>query len=61
MADLRRQRDEARTHLRRLTGQIERALQSLTAVLPDDASALTGDCDPRPEALLPRPTSAVRT
>lgn len=41
MEDLRRQRDEARAYLRRLTGQIEEALQSLTAVLPDDASALT--------------------
>ncbi len=39
-ADLRRQRDEARAYLRRLTGQIERALQSLTAVLPGDASAV---------------------
>jgi chromosome segregation ATPase len=40
MADLRRQRDEARAYLRRLTGQIEQALQSLTAVLPDDARTL---------------------
>lgn len=46
MADLRRQRDEARAYLRKLTGQIERALQSLTAVLPDDASALTEDREP---------------
>lgn len=46
MADLRRQRDEARAQLRRLTGQIERALQSLTAVLPDDASALTEGREP---------------
>lgn len=37
MADLRRQRDEARAYLRRLTGQVEQALQSLTAVLPDEA------------------------
>jgi hypothetical protein len=40
MADLRGQRDEARAYLTRLTGQIEQALQSLTAVLPDDARAL---------------------
>jgi colicin import membrane protein len=46
MADLRRQRDEARAYLRRLTGQIEQALQSLTAVLPDDARALTPVPDP---------------
>ena len=46
MAHLRRQRDEARAYLRRLTGQIEQALQSLTAVLPDDARALA----PAPES-----------
>jgi colicin import membrane protein len=40
IADLRSQRDEAHACLRRLTGQIEQALQSLTAVLPDDASGL---------------------
>jgi hypothetical protein len=40
MADLRRQRDDSRAHLHRLTGQIEQALESLTAVLPDDARAL---------------------
>jgi colicin import membrane protein len=50
-ADLRRQRDEARAYLRRLTGQIEQALQSLTAVLPDDARALTPVPDPEHEAL----------
>ncbi len=36
MADLRRQRDEAVAGLRRLTGQIELALHSLTAVLPPE-------------------------
>jgi hypothetical protein len=51
MADLRRQRDEARAYLRRLTGQIEQALQSLTAVLPDDARVLTPVPDPDREAL----------
>jgi chromosome segregation ATPase len=51
MADLRLQRDEARAYLRRLTGQIEQALQSLTAVLPDDASALTPVREPSREAL----------
>jgi colicin import membrane protein len=51
MADLRRQRDEARAYLRRLTGQIEQALQSLTAVLPDDARALTPVQDPEHEVL----------
>jgi chromosome segregation ATPase len=51
MADLRRQRDEARAYLRRLTGQIEQALQSLTAVLPDDARALTPVPDPEHEVL----------
>jgi colicin import membrane protein len=51
MADLRRQRDEARAYLRRLTGQIEQALQSLTAVLPDDARALTPGPDPEHEVL----------
>ena len=34
MAELRRQRDDAVTGLQRLTGQIELALHSLTAVLP---------------------------
>jgi colicin import membrane protein len=51
MADLRRQRDEARAYLRRLTGQIEQALQSLTAVLPDDARALAPVPEPGREAL----------
>jgi colicin import membrane protein len=51
MADLRRQRDEARAYLRRLTGQIEQALQSLTAVLPDDPRALTPVPDPEQEVL----------
>ena len=41
MEELRRQRDEACDSLRGLTQQIEGALQSLTAVLPDDVSALT--------------------
>jgi chromosome segregation ATPase len=51
MADLRRQRDEACAHLRRLTGQIDQALHSLTAVLPDDAAALTPVRRPGREAL----------
>ena len=51
MADLRRQRDEARAYLRRLTGQIEQALQSLTAVLPDDARVLAPVPDPEREAI----------
>jgi hypothetical protein len=51
MADLRRQRDEARAYLRRLTGQIDQALQSLTGVLPDDARALTPVPEPGREAL----------
>jgi colicin import membrane protein len=51
MADLRRQRDEARAYLRRLTGQIEQALQSLTAVLPDDARVLAPAREPGREAL----------
>lgn len=41
MADLRRQRDDAVASLRRLTGQIELALHSLTAVLPS-ADTVTG-------------------
>jgi hypothetical protein len=51
MADLRRQRDEARAYLTRLTGQIEQALQSLTAVLPDDARALAPVPETGQEAL----------
>ena len=51
MADLRRQRDEAGAYLSRLTGQIDRALQSLTAVLPDDARALAPVPEPAQEAL----------
>jgi hypothetical protein len=51
VADLRWQRDEARAHLHTLTGQIERALLSLTAVLPDDARALAPVPDPEREAL----------
>ena len=44
MADLRRQRDDAVASLRRLTGQIELALHSLTAVLPPtDADGLSRD------------------
>jgi hypothetical protein len=38
MAHLRRQRDDAVGHLRRLTGQVELALQTLTAVLPADVA-----------------------
>ena len=52
MADLVRQRDEARAHLQRLTSQIEQALHSLTAVLPaDDARALAAVPEPGEEAL----------
>ena len=51
MADLRRQRDEAGAYLGRLTVQIDRALQSLTAVLPDDARALAPVPEPAQEAL----------
>jgi colicin import membrane protein len=51
MEDLRVQRDEARAYLRRLTGQIERALQSLTAVLPDDARMLAPVPEPGSEVL----------
>jgi chromosome segregation ATPase len=51
MADLRRQRDEARAYLGRLTGQIDQALNSLTAVLPDDARALAPVPDPEREAI----------
>jgi colicin import membrane protein len=51
MADLRRQRDEARAYLRRLTGQIEQALQSLTAVLPENAGTLAAVREPDREAL----------
>jgi colicin import membrane protein len=46
MEELRRQRDEARDSLRGLTQQIEGALQSLTAVLPDDVSALAESPEP---------------
>jgi len=52
MADMVRQRDEARAHLHRLTGQIEQALHSLTAVLPaDDARALAAVPEPGEEAM----------
>ena len=51
MADMRRQRDEACAYLARLDGQIERALHSLTAVLPDDARALASVPDPEREAI----------
>ena len=51
MADMRRQRDEACAYLDRLNGQIERALNSLTAVLPDDARALAPVPDPEREAI----------
>jgi colicin import membrane protein len=47
MACLRRERDEAVAHLQRLTGQIERALHTLTAVLPPE----TAVPDDRPELL----------
>lgn len=52
MADLRRQRDDAVANLRRLTGQIELALHSLTAVLPAEEAD-----DPRDTG---RPRSADR-
>ena len=51
MADLRRQRDDAVAHLRRLTGQIESALHSLTAVLPPEGDDGTFSRAPGSELL----------
>ncbi|WP_091939438.1 hypothetical protein [Trujillonella endophytica] len=44
--DLRRQRDEARQSLRRLTGQLEEALSSVAASLPPELLVLSDDRRP---------------
>ena len=49
MAELRRQRDDAVAGLRRLTGQIELALHSLTDVLPADGADVPTVHGPRRE------------